>query len=286
MRAASTPTADRRPGRSPGSTPGSRGTSVARAARPFATTAATAALAAAVVLTAGVFAFPLAYLAQGSVRLGGDLVDTLTGDRVLVPLANSFALATTVALACAGLGTAAAVAVSRTDLPGRGVLRTGLAIPLAVPSFVGATALLAGTGPGGLLPFVPRPDGFVGAAVVLTLLSYPYVYLPVLARLATLSRETEEAARLLGAGPWRGLVTVVLPQLRPAVSAGALLAFLYVLSDFGAVALLRYDTITRAIFATRLTDRATSLTLGLVLAVLALVVAALAAPRRRDPAGP
>ena len=66
-----------------------------------------------------------------------------------------------------------------------------------VPSFVGATALIAATGRGGLVPFVPRPQGFLGAFVVLTLLCYPYVYLLVLARLRYLPRSHEEAARLL-----------------------------------------------------------------------------------------
>ena len=76
----------------------------------------------------------------------------------------------------------------------------------------------------------------------------------------------------------RTLLRVLLPQLRPAVLGGALLVFLYVLSDFGAVSLLRYDTITRVLYASRLLDPALSLTLGLLLGVLALA-AALAATR-------
>ena len=75
--------------------------------------------------------------------------------------------------------------VSRTDLPARRLLRTVLPLPLVIPSFVGASAHLAAFGPGGLVPWIPRPGGFWGATILLTFLTYPYVYLPVLARLTT-----------------------------------------------------------------------------------------------------
>ncbi len=192
----------------------------------------------------------------------------------MVPLAKSLLIATTTAVACAVLGTTLAVLVARTNLPGRRVLRVVLALPLAIPSFVGATALLAAFGPGALITALPRPEGFWGALVVLTLLSYPYVYLPVLSRLRSTAPSLEEAARQLGSTPRRTLLRIVMPQLRSAIAAGTLLVLLYGLSDFGAVSLMRYDTITRAIFSSRLFDRATSLTLGLLLAVLALVVVA------------
>ncbi|MFC5380714.1 ABC transporter permease [Aquipuribacter nitratireducens] len=232
------------------------------------------------------FAFPALYLAWESTRLGGDLVAVVATPAVLGPLAASLLLASTCAVAAMVLGTGLAVLVTRTDVHGRGALRVALALPLVIPSFVGATAWLAATGPGGLVPFLPRPEGFWGAAVVLTLLTYPYVYLVVLARLRLVSRNHEEAARLLGAGPFRTVLTVLVPQLRAATAAGGLLVFLYVLSDFGAVALLRYDTITRALYASRLLDRTTSVTLGLFLAVLAVLVALAARSAAAAPPGP
>jgi iron(III) transport system permease protein len=82
---------------------------------------------------------------------------------------------------------------------------------------------------------------------------------------------------------------VVLPQLRPAILGGALLAFLYTVSEFGAVQLLGFDTLTRVIFATRLSDRALSFACATVVLVLALGVITLerwqrgpAAPDRRS----
>ncbi len=231
------------------------------------------------------FLFPVGYLIIRSVTLGADFAEILLSAAAIRPLANSLLIATATATLAGALGTALALLVARTDLPGRRVWRWLLALPLVIPSFVGATAVLAAFGPGGLVEFVPRVQGFWGALIVLTLLTYPYVYLPVLARLSTTAASLEEAARLLGDSSLRAVRKVVLPQTRNAVLAGTLLVFLYALSDFGAVSLMRFDTITRAIFSSQLSARATSLTLGLVLALVALVVAAVdrSIAIRRDP---
>ncbi|HHC07611.1 MAG TPA: iron ABC transporter permease [Actinobacteria bacterium] len=239
------------------------------------------------VAVAVLYAFPILYLAWRTLTLGGDVLAILSSPRTLVPLANSLRVAAATAVACAVVGTGLAWLVVRTDLPGRRWWRILLPLPLVVPSFVGATALLAAFGRGGLLPFVPRIEGFWGAFGVLTALSYPYVYVPVAARLSSTAPSLEEAARLLGRRPTGVVLRVVLPQVRGAIAAGTMLVFLYGLSDFGAVSLMRYDTITRAIFSARLFDPATSLTLGLLLALLALIVAGaerLVSPRRRPPA--
>lgn len=218
------------------------------------------------------FLSPLVYLGWEAFALRQDMWGTLASGRTLIPLGKSLLIAMATATACAVLGTTLAVLVARTDLPGRAVLRVALALPLAIPSFVGATALLAAFGPGALITALPRPEGFWGAFIVLTLLSYPYVYLPVLGRLSNTAPSLEEAARQLGSSPRRTVFRIVLPQLSGSIAAGTMLVFLYALSDFGAVSLMRYDTITRAIFSSRLFDRGTSLTLGLLLAVLALLV--------------
>ncbi len=226
-----------------------------------------------VALSALIFLFPIGYLMWGTLGLGGDFWVTVTSERTLRPLRNSLLIATAAAVSCTVLGTTLAWLVARTNLAAKRFWRIVLPLPLVIPSFVGATALLSAFGGGGLVPFLPRIEGFWGALIVLTALSYPYVYLPVLARLSTTVPTMEEAARLLGSRPRRTLIRIVLPNIRDSVAAGGMLVFLYGLSDFGAVALMRYDTITRAIFSARLFDRAASLTLGLVLAALALIVA-------------
>jgi iron(III) transport system permease protein len=109
---------------------------------------------------------------------------------------------------------------------------------------------------------------------VLTLFTYPYVYLPVAARLGQLPASLEESARLLGRGPAGAFRTVVLPQAAPAVWAGTLLVFLYTISDFGAVQLMRYQTLTSSIYASRVFDRTTALAQSLLLGLLAVAVVA------------
>ncbi len=230
-----------------------------------------------VVLLAAPFAAPLAYLVVRTVDEGG-WADVVADRALLGPLGRSLLLATTVAIAASAIGTLAAWLVMRTDLPGRRILRLLLPLPLVLPSFIGAFALIAAFAPGGLLERVlgidglPEVGGLGGAFTVLTLLTYPYVYLPVAARLRQLPPAMEESARLLGATPAAVFRTVVLPQARAAIAGGGLLVFLYVLADFGAVQLLRYDTLTRAIYANRLIDPAVATTLSLALGVLAILV--------------
>jgi iron(III) transport system permease protein len=224
------------------------------------------------------FAGPLLYLTVRVVGLGSEALDVLGSDDALGPLLRTLLLATTVSGACAVLGTGLAWLVVRTDLPGRRALRVLLVLPLVIPSFVGAVALQAAFATGGLLERAigigapSRLQGFWAAFGVLTLLSYPYVYLPVAARLGTLPPSLEEAARSLGRRPGAVFRSIVLPQAQGAIAAGTLLTFLYCVSEFGAVSIVRYDTITLRIYATRLFDRTTSITLSLLLAVVALGV--------------
>ena len=98
------------------------------------------------------------------------------------------------------------------------------------------------------------------------------MYLPVAARLASLPTAFEENARLLGDRPARVFNRVVLPQISSSIAAGSLLVFLYTVSDFGAVHLMRFETLTQTIFRTRLFDRDRSFALALLLLILALVV--------------
>jgi len=234
-------------------------------------------------LVACLFATPLAYLAIRGLGEGGTVAAAWASGATLAPLARTLLLGVSVAAAAAALGTALAWLVARTDLPGRRLARLLLPLPLVMPSFIAAFALLAAFAPGGLLAGLPEPlgvgrlpaiEGFWGALYVLTLLTYPYVYLPVAARLGQLPASLEESARLLGRGPTAVFRTVVAPQTAGAVWAGTLLVFLYTISDFGAVQLLRYETLTGSIYASRVFDRTAALAQSLLLGLLAVAVVA------------
>lgn len=158
-----------------------------------------------------------------------------------------------------------------------------LALPLAIPSFVGGFVMVSALGPGGLVQDLvgragverlPSIYGFGGAWFVLSLFTYPYVYLQACAGLLRADRAMEEGARSLGSGPWKTFFLVNLPQLRPAVAAGATLTALYVLSEFGAVSMLRYDTLTPLVYIEYTTsfDRTSGAVLGLPLIGLAVAI--------------
>jgi iron(III) transport system permease protein len=196
------------------------------------------------VITAGVAVAvsltPLVYLGVRTAQAGGERIAAeLLSVRTATLAARSVGLAGVVTLACLAIGVALAYLVVRTDLPGRRSFGVVAALPLAIPTYVAGFAWLA---------TLPRFEGFWPAALVLTLCSYPYVYLPVAAALAGADPAQEEVSRALGRGAWRTFSGVTLRQLRPALASGGLLVALYVFSDFGAVSLVRYDTFTRAIF--------------------------------------
>ncbi len=233
------------------------------------------------VLIGVVFMGPFAYVVSRNLDLGTDLGSLLLSQSTWDPLRRSLLLGFVVSASTAVIGTGLAWLTIRTDLWGRGVWRILAPIPLVFPSFVGATALIAGFATGGLvedlvspLGITDLPDmkGFRGAWLVLTLFTYPYVYLPVAARMASLPPSLEESARLLGRKPPTVFLTVVLPQVWSAVLAGTMLVFLYTISDFGAVSLLGYSTLAEQIYADQLFDQARSMGLALILGITALCV--------------
>jgi iron(III) transport system permease protein len=225
------------------------------------------------------FAVPAAYVVVQVISLDAPFGDTW--DEIRGPLWRTLQLATLVSVTTAFIGTLLAWITVRTDLPFRRAWRVALVLPLVLPSFVGAGAFIAGIAPGGIIHDVlqaigitpPRRFRGLGASwLVLTAFTYPYVMLPVSARLGSLRTSVEESARILGCSARQAFFRVVLPEIRPAVLAGALLVFLYTLSEFGAVQLLGYDTLTRVIFATRQADRAVSFAAAAALLVLAIAV--------------
>ncbi len=234
----------------------------------------------AVVVTVG-FAFPAGYLVWRNFTFHGDPLGVLFSQRTRGPLLRTLRLAVLASISTAVLGTTLAWLTTRCDPPLKKLWRILLPLPLVFPTFIGAAALIRTINPGGLLAdwldnvgltWNVEMRGLPGALLALTLFTYPYVYLPVAARLRRLPGSAEETARLLGDGPTAIIRRVVLPQTASAISAGTLLVFLYTISDFGAVQLMRYDTLSRAIYTTRLNNQPVSLALSVILLVVAAVV--------------
>jgi iron(III) transport system permease protein len=218
------------------------------------------------VVVAAAALVPLGYLVVRGFEGGvADVVDIVLRERTGRLVIRSLVLAGTVTALCVAVGVGLAVLVTRTDLPGRKLWAVVAALPLAVPSYVAAFAWLALT---------REAASFVGLVTVLTACTYPYVYLPVAAALARTDPALEDVARSLGHGRVHTLWSVTLRQVRPAIAAGALLVALYVLSDFGAPSILRYDVFTRVIHQSYRAsfDRTPAAVLSMVLIVVTLLI--------------
>src|SRR6478609_4116437 len=180
-------------------------------------------------------------------------------------LVNTTALVAVGTLACTALGVAVAWLIERTDLPGRRLWAVLAALPITVPAFVTSYSWVSIT---------PAVQGFWGAAGIVTLAYYPLVYLPVAAVLRGTDPALEESARSLGMGPWRTFFRVTLPQTRVALLGGMLLVAVHMLSEYGAFAMLRFQTFTTAIYDQyKLSfDGAAASMLASVLVILCLVL--------------
>lgn len=203
----------------------------------------------------------------------------LTRPRTGQLLINTFLLTAAVLALCTMLALPLAWLVSRTNLPGRRVINVLAVLPLAVPGYVMAYALIGLSGNYGFLNQVfgvtiPRLQGLWGATLALSLYCFPYLYLNLRAAFSGLDQSLEEAARALGASPRDVFLRVTLPHLMPALMAGWLVIGLYVIGDFGAVALMRYEAFSFVIYQqyTAAFDRIYAAWLALILIAIALSV--------------
>ncbi|MFU8868575.1 ATP-binding cassette domain-containing protein [Natronococcus sp.] len=144
-----------------------------------------------------------------------------------------------------------------TDLPFKRFWIVALSLPLVVPSFVSAFSFVSVWGPQGRLQSLlaplgveslPEIYGMPGTVFVLTLYNYPFVYLTTIAGLRALDKTYVDAARSLETGIQGVFVRIVLPMVKPAVAAGALLTALETAGDFGVPAILRLSVFTRQIY--------------------------------------
>ena len=170
-----------------------------------------------------------------------------------------------VTLICAVLGVAVAWCIERTDLPWRRFWAVVLVLPLAMPDFVLGYSWIS---------IAPGVQGYWGSVLVMSLGSYPLVYLPVAAALRTADPSLEDVARGLGLGRIRTFIRVTLHQIRPALFGGSLLVALILLAEFGTFEILRFQTFTTQIYTEIQIGFSTTAgcALSLVLVLLGLLV--------------
>lgn len=189
------------------------------------------------------------------------------GATVIRLLFNTLSLMVAASLLAMVVGTAAAFLVVRTDVPLRPLWQALGAAPLAVPAFIASYAWVS---------LSPHFEKFGGALLVTTCAYFPLVYLPVAASLRRMDPMQEDMARILGTSPFGGFLRVVLPQLRPAVLGGGALVALRALTEFGAFAMMRFQTFTTQIYLVYTAGLTGSVASALALVLLVLCIMVLA----------
>lgn len=233
-------------------------------------------------------------------------LSALTGDlsvwrEVLAPVLPRYAATTlflviTVGLSTAIIGSVTAWLVTVYRFPGQRWLEIALALPLAFPAYVMAYAYthmldhpgpvqtllrdLTGWGPRDY--WFPEIRSLGGAAVMLTIVLYPYVYLLARASFRQQSSNAFLVARTLGRSPIRAFYRVALPMARPAIAGGALLAVMETIADYGTVAFFNVQTFATGIYQAwfSLGNRAAAAQLALCLLCFALLIAGLERAQR------
>jgi iron(III) transport system permease protein len=234
--------------------------------------------------SAALILLPLGYVASQALSADPIVWHRLWSTRIPELLSNTIWLAASVACLTLVLGVSTAWLVTRAEFPGRRLYEGALVLPLAMPTYVLAyiySYLLGFGGPveqfwqrvAGSEARIFSPHSFWGATLVMTLDTFPFIYLLSRSALLNMNASFEEVSRASGISPLKTVWLVTLPLMRPSIAAGLALVILYVVSDFGAVSLLRYQTLTYAVFQqmTGRSDNTAASILSLLLVGLAVL---------------
>lgn len=170
--------------------------------------------------------------------------------RYVEALLNSLILGISAASLCLVFGVPLAWALSRTDMPAKGLIWVAILGTFIIPPYLGAVGwiLLAGPNAGWLNQLVVELTGMEkgpfniysmpGLIFVIACYSFPYVFVFTKSALDLVSSEMEDAANILGAGSLRTSLSITLPLVMPAILGAFILVFLEAIALFGSPALL------------------------------------------------
>lgn len=197
---------------------------------------------------------PLVYLLLRALEAEPEtLLKIVFRERNFWLLVNTLSLAALVIVITTLIAMPLAWLVVHSDLRHKKTLAFLGVLPLAVPGYVMAYALIGLSGYNGFASTMfgvrlPRSDGLWGAGLALSLYTFPYLFLNLRAAMMGMDPALEESARSLGRSRWNAFFSITLPHLWPALAAGWLVIGLYVLGDFGVIALMRYEVFSYAIY--------------------------------------
>ena len=210
----------------------------------------------------------LAYISVSGPRGGFTLAHyarVLADPPLQKALWNTVVLAFWVGLVALAIGAPLAWLTARTDLPGRRLIQSLIMASFVTPPFLGAFAwvMLAGPNAGYLNQLYRGLTGaeapllniftMPGLIFVVTIYTFPYVYIMIANTLGLIASDLEEAAAILGAGRLQVALTITLPMVLPAILSGFILAVLQALALFGSPAILAlpagFHTVTTQIWS-------------------------------------
>ena len=214
------------------------------------------------IVLAALLALPVVSVLTSVFSGAGDTWAHLAATALARYVGNTFLLLGLVACGVISIGVVSAWLVTSYRFPFRAALEWALLLPLAMPAYVMAyaytdwlqftgpvqTALRSLTGWQVRQYWFPEVRSLGGAAVMLSFALYPYVYLIARAAFRDLSRSAIEAGRLAGYGALGAFLRVAVPLARPAIVAGASLALMETLADFGTVSYFAVEVFTTGIF--------------------------------------
>lgn len=219
--------------------------------------------------------------------------NTLARSSIRAGFRNAFVLALLTTALASALALPLAYLGARTAFAGKRFLAALILVPMILPPFVGALGLKQVMGPMGVLNAALVGLGLMDRAEVVdwfrvyplagvvalqALHLYPILYLNVVAGLANVDPSLEDAARSVGAGPWRVFLRVTFPLMLPAYFAGAILVFIWALTDLGTPLMFNFREVTAVQIFDRVSEpsspEANALVVLLLVAVAALFVLA------------
>ena len=216
------------------------------------------------------------FTADGALDLGG-FAEVFARPRTWRVIGLTLGQAGVATAICLVLGLPGAYVLHRCRFPGRGAVRAFVTVPFVLPTVVVGVAFRALFIEGGPLGFLRLDGTFAAIIAALVFFNYAVVVRTVGGLWEHLDPRAEQAARALGASPWRAFARVTLPALGPAIASAASLVFLFCATAFGAVLILgggRFATIETEIWIQ--TTQFLDLRTASVLSVVQLVVVAAA----------
>ncbi len=215
------------------------------------------------VLVVGIAALvilPVAFMASEALTPDTEVWRHLWNTGLSEMLTSTMALLVLVSIGTVSIGVSMAWLVSAYRFPGRSVFRVALVLPLAMPGYILGYVYLTTFSYAGPVQstlrdvfntsnvWFPNIRSLPGAAVVLSLVLYPYVYVLMLTALREQGLRTWQVSRTLGQGRLRGAWRAVLPAARPTLAAGVAIVMMEVLTDFATVQYFNVNTLPVGIY--------------------------------------